>query len=192
VFLNGDNTEEEVLTFGEHDISLQQLIFTLNTQMVKGTPRWGQRAFSSIFDFRLSAVIYMISDFVSAEQVEDDWRIDLMVKVNEFIQSHNTLFIPLVWSWASDQNKRLQVPSLSSILGNEKEDLPQIYVFSPMAHETRAYPEALELETMSPELLMLWAKKTTLEIEVAAFIEGLEASEAEGGEEGETSAEKRK
>jgi len=54
------------------------------------------------------------------------------------------------------------VPPLSSILKNKKEDLPQIYVFSPMADKAVAYPEKLELEKISPELLMVWAKRTTL------------------------------
>jgi hypothetical protein len=54
------------------------------------------------------------------------------------------------------------VPALNSILKNKKEDLPQLYVFSPLAEKAVAFSEKLELEKMTPELLMVWAKRTTL------------------------------
>lgn len=85
MFLNGEYTRKEVMTIGEHDLSLQLLIFTLNTQMVKGSPRWGQRAFSSIFDFKQSAIIYYMDGVSSPEEINNDWRVNLMVRANEYI-----------------------------------------------------------------------------------------------------------
>jgi len=41
VFLNGEATEPNVLTVDKDVINLQQLAFTLNTAVVKGTPKWG-------------------------------------------------------------------------------------------------------------------------------------------------------
>ena len=50
VFLNGE-AEPNVLTVDKDFINLKQLVFTLNTSIVKGTPRWGQRAYSCMMDF---------------------------------------------------------------------------------------------------------------------------------------------
>lgn len=77
---------DEVITLSEVKPELNQMLFTLNTQMVKGTPRWGQRAFSSIFDYRQNAIMYMLPELRTAEDVSGDWRISLMVKINEWIQ----------------------------------------------------------------------------------------------------------
>lgn len=84
MFLNGES-KKEVMTIGVNDLSLQLLIFTLNTQMVKGSPKWGQRAFSSIFDFKQSGIIYMMEEAVTPEEINKDWRVFLMVSINEYI-----------------------------------------------------------------------------------------------------------
>jgi len=58
-----------------------------------------------MYDFKQSGIIYMMDDVSTPEEVNNDWRVMLMVRVNEYIQSHQTLFIPIVWSWNNDQQK---------------------------------------------------------------------------------------
>ena len=78
VFLMG-NAPPEVMVVNEDDITLQQLIFTMNTQIVKGTPKWGQRAHSVFFDHRQNGLIYYMKEATSPEALKSDWRITLMV-----------------------------------------------------------------------------------------------------------------
>lgn len=114
-----------------------------------------------------------------------------MVEANQYIQKKNIHFVPIIWSWTNDQQKQW-VPALSSILKNKKEDLPQIYVYSPVAEQAVAYPEQLELEKISPEVLMFWAKITSLQMEIDASKKEIAESEAEvEGEEAQTTPEKR-
>ena len=61
-----------------------------------------------------------------------------------------------------------------------------------MADKAVAYPEKLELEKMSPELLMVWAKRTTLQMEIEAFSEGIaNADKKEDDDESKITPEKR-
>lgn len=51
-FLSGDDAVPNIMTVGEDDISVNALNFALTTSIVKATPRWGQRAFSAMFDWK--------------------------------------------------------------------------------------------------------------------------------------------
>ena len=62
MFLNGNETEPEVMTVDQDFINLEQMVFTLNTQIVKGTPRWGQRAYAALHDFNMNAVVYYMPE----------------------------------------------------------------------------------------------------------------------------------
>lgn len=42
-------------------------MFTLQTSVVKGTPKWGQRAHSAIFDFYQNGLVYMMPDLLRPE-----------------------------------------------------------------------------------------------------------------------------
>ena len=44
----------------------------------------------------------MLPDASSPEKIAGDWRIMLMVEVNTWIQQNPSLFVPIVWSWTSD------------------------------------------------------------------------------------------
>ena len=78
VFAMGD-AKPEIMVVNEDDITLQQMIFTMNTQIVKATPKWGQRAHSVFFDHRQNGLIYYMDDATTPEALKADWRITLMV-----------------------------------------------------------------------------------------------------------------
>jgi len=72
---------------------------TLNISIVKGTPRWGQRAFDLIYLNKMSAIVFMMDKdgLKRANDSNDDWRVALMVKIIEYSQEPDAEFvIPIV------------------------------------------------------------------------------------------------
>ena len=114
-FVSGDDAVPNIMTVGEDDISLNSLNFALTTSIVKATPRWGQRAFSALFDWKQNGIIYYMPD-VTREELENDWRVTLMVQIKEWIQDNPSLFLPIVQSWSQDERENLQVPKLRKVL----------------------------------------------------------------------------
>lgn len=80
VFFNGLNSIPYHLTLEEDNISYDQLMFTLNTSIVKGTPRWSQRSYSSLFDFWMNGIVFMMEEgaLLKSEESGKDWRTALM------------------------------------------------------------------------------------------------------------------
>lgn len=60
--LSGDDAVPNIMTVGEDEIGLSALNFALTTTIVKATPRWGQRAFSALFDWKQNAIAYYMPD----------------------------------------------------------------------------------------------------------------------------------
>ena len=96
VYFNGVNSLPYHLTLDEDYINFEQLMFTLNTSIVKGTPRWSQRAYSSLYDFYMNGLVFMMEEGSLTRVVEskDDWRVALMAKITEWTQENESLFIP--------------------------------------------------------------------------------------------------
>lgn len=69
VIYNGENSVPYILEFGKDHIDLQRLFYEVTIGAVKGTPRWGQRAHSAVFDFFSNALIYMIPEAISPEDM---------------------------------------------------------------------------------------------------------------------------
>lgn len=96
VIYNGENSIPYILEFEKDHIDLRRLMYEVTVWGVKGTPRWGQRAHSAVFDFFSNALIFMIPDAMSPEEMQKDWRVMLMVRMIEMIQEHETSFVPLI------------------------------------------------------------------------------------------------
>ena len=126
---------------------------------MKGTPRWGQRAYSSMYDFNNNAVVYYMKDTGSMEEIRQDWRVMLMVEINKWMQHNPSLFVPIVWSSNNDESPQLLVPPLKKVLDlADDEDLPHLFVYHPQSDTTMRYPEKLtDLKLVDPTLVMLWA-----------------------------------
>jgi hypothetical protein len=58
-------------------------LFLVNTSVVKGTPRWGQRAHSSIFDFYQNGLVYMMKSVESPEELAKDWKVQGLARIPE-------------------------------------------------------------------------------------------------------------
>ena len=95
---NGEDSVPDIMTFGEDDLTVNQMNFALTTNIVKGTPKWGQRAFSAFFDWKQNGIIYYLPE-IKRETIEEDWRITLMVSVKDWMQQNPSLFLPIVQAW---------------------------------------------------------------------------------------------
>ena len=96
--MNGEDAVNNIMTFGEDEISLQSMNFALSTSIVKATPKWGQRAFSAFFDWKQNGIVYYMGD-LSVQDMQSDWRITLMIGIKEWISENPSLFLPIVQSW---------------------------------------------------------------------------------------------
>lgn len=187
VFYNGLNSIPYHFTMEDDHITHDHLMFSLNTSIVKGTPRWSQRSYSALFNFWMNGIVFMMEEGAlhEAELPKDDWRAALMAKVTEWTQENDSLFLPIVGHL--DLNDQNRVPPLAEILGISKEDdLPHIYLIHPLTGQVAVYPEKLDdVNNYSPELIIAWAQMEVINLE----LENLEAQiqyaeEAEADEEG--------
>jgi len=62
-------------------------MYTLNTSINKGTPRWSQRSYSALFDYYANGLIFMMEEgaLTKSDEVKDDWRAALMAKTIEWV-----------------------------------------------------------------------------------------------------------
>ena len=102
----------------------------------------------------------------SPEAINEDWRVFLMLSIQEYIKEKPALFVPLVWSWSNDE-KNMSVPPLRDVIKAEKDKLPHIYIFNPNSNEAFEYPDKLDdPQKVSPALIMAWAQKTVTAKEI--------------------------
>ena len=82
----------------DENLAPEQLFYTLNTSIIKGTPRWSQRALVSINDFQMTAVILLMQEgaLTAVYKSMHDWRVALMTKVAEWTQDNETLLLPII------------------------------------------------------------------------------------------------
>ena len=72
----------------------------------------------------MNALIYMIPEQLSPEEMEKDWRIMLMVSIIELIQERQTGFVPFIVPHKQEPADRLLVQQLSDLIEADKEELP--------------------------------------------------------------------
>ena len=94
-------------------------MFTLNTSIVKGTARWSQRSYSSLFDFWMTGIVYLMPEDALGNVVDllKDWRVALMAKIIEWTQENDSMFIPIIQDWDADREEEMLIPSMAKLLG---------------------------------------------------------------------------
>ena len=94
-------------------------MFTLNTSIVKGTARWSQRSYSTLFDFWMTGIVYLMPERALENVVTTmkDWRVALMAKVIEWTQENDSMFIPIIQDWDADREEEMLIPSMAKLLG---------------------------------------------------------------------------
>ena len=62
------------------------------------------------------------------------------------------------------------------MLDAKKEDLPNFFVLNPMTMQVVPYPDSLaSVDDASPDLIMLWARREVLKLEIEHFEKDVEA-----------------
>lgn len=117
------------MTIDEDFINFEQLMFTLNTSIVKGTARWSQRSYSALYDFWMNGLVFLIEEKALSKVVllADDWRVALFAKITEWTQENDSQFVPIIADWDLERDDMI-IPSLAYLLDAKKEDVPHIYM----------------------------------------------------------------
>ena len=164
LMLNGLNSIEshvELSDDGNH--SPNDLMFAINSQVCKGTPRWSQRSYNVIFEHMMPALVLMLPEGALIDPNTDsrDWRIALFAKVTEWIQEYeNVQFVPVIaHSDRNDDDAAQYVWSLADLMDIDDGDLPHIYLLDPHTQKSIPYPTKMDkLEDFSPEVVFAWAE----------------------------------
>ena len=91
-----------------------------------------------------------------------------MAKVTEWTQENEASFIPIFGHW--DEDDQTAVPSISTIMGADKDDLPHIYVLHSGSDAAIKYPGKLDdINNFTPELIIAWAEKELIQFEIHDF-----------------------
>ena len=132
VIYNGENSVPFILELGKDELNLGRMVHEINTGVVKGTPRWGQRAHSAVFNHMVNALIYMVPEPLSPDEMEADWRVMLMVRMIEMMQENDTSFVPILVPFEQNAENKMLVPQLSTLIEAKKEELPNFFVLHPL------------------------------------------------------------
>ena len=79
VWYNGVNSVPFIIEIADEPISLHRVLYETTIRSVLGTPMWGQRANSALFDFYQNGLIYMMPEMIEPEKMLEDWRVMLMI-----------------------------------------------------------------------------------------------------------------
>ena len=91
------------------EFDTSSLSFESTVRSVYGTPKWGLRARSAIFDFYQNGLIFMVPEAMSVEEMSVDWKIMLMMSISHIVQENQTAFVPLIVPHKQD-DWMMQVP----------------------------------------------------------------------------------
>lgn len=167
VFFNGENSIPYHHLVDEEEVSFEQLLYTLNTSVSKGTPRWSQRSYSALYDFYLNGIVYLMPEKSLTNVVDSmkDWRVALMAKLTEWTQENDSAFLPIIAEYDVEAEEDMVIPSIANLLGAKKEDVPHLYVLNTYAGRAEPYPEKLEdVNNFSVELILAWAEVSSLTV----------------------------
>ena len=166
ILYNGQNSLPFILELGVDEFDANSLHYEATIHAVAGTPKWGVRANEAVFDYHRSALVYMTPEMMSADQMLEDWRITLMMKLIQVVQETQTSLVPLIVPYKQDK-WTLKVPQLSEILAVEKEELPNYFLVEPLTGSVVPYPDPIEdVRRFTPENVLLWARRTALYLHV--------------------------
>ena len=97
-----------------------------------------------------------------------DWRALTFNQIVEATKEFETGLVPIMSTFEAKNIGGIM--QLSELMKVKKDDLPQFYVKSGRTGKSVPYPFPLDdpLDA-KPEMILLWGRKTTLEIEIEAF-----------------------
>ena len=139
----------------------------------RGTARWGQRGHSAMFDHFMNGLVYMHENNKEPEDLAQDWRQYIMIRMMEIIQEQQTGFIPIITAHTQEPADEQLLPQLSTIMDIKEDELPNYFVLHSMTDQLVPYPHPPhsddDLEKLTPELVILWARRTVILLEIEEF-----------------------
>jgi len=111
IWYNGEYLEPYIFKV-EEQLDADKLIYETTLRTVLGTPMWGQRANSAIFELGLNALVYMTPEMLEADDWSTDWRVKMMVGTIDYMEQDHNNFIPLVVPFEQPV-EHILVPNLS-------------------------------------------------------------------------------
>ena len=167
-------------------LDFSTLNYRLQTSINKGTPRWSQRSYASLFEFGTNGLIYLTEEgsLNNHSLLAEDWRASLMAKTIELIQDNDLPLVPVFAQWDME-DYNLKVPPISYLLGADKEKLPGLYFFHAATQRGVRYPLPLDdVEKVSPSLVLDWTYMAELQLTLQSYQQQL-AYEPPKGDDGE-------
>ena len=111
----------------------------------------------------------MMPEMVEPDKLLEDWRVMLSIGMIELMQENDTSFVPLIVPFEQPE-EHILLPQLSTLMDIKKEELPNFFAIHPFSDQVVPYPEELkDPEDFSPELILLWARRTILYLEIELF-----------------------
>ena len=107
VWYNGENSVPYIIEIKDEVIETHRLMYETNVRAVNGTPKWGSRANSAIFDFYQNGLVYMMPEMLEPEAMMEDWRVMLAVRMVEMMQENDTSFVPLIVPFLQEPADRM-------------------------------------------------------------------------------------
>lgn len=123
----------------------------------------------------MPALVYMHPDDPNKTPGDHalDWRVMAMSDVIQTMQRTNTGFIPILGPFTQQPERgeeALLVPQLSSMMGIQPDELPNFFLYHHLTGTTTAFPIALDdPRKISPDLILVWARRSQLELETEKF-----------------------
>lgn len=158
---------EEVLPFSlqapDDDLSMANLTRWLNVSILQFSLRWGGRASTVIDKIFYNGIVLVLPDGDVTEK--GNFLAEVVGAAAQHIRTNIEGVIAVITEF-EDPYLTPDTPQMAKKLGVEKkEDLPGLWVIH--GHENKAvrYPYDLANFELSPEMLLLWARRTILEIE---------------------------
>ena len=124
----------------------------------------------------MSALIYLKPDLT---HMQGDWIAQLMTGVAAFVRERQTQILPIVSGMKQDQPEA-GVMDLEYLLDIQPEEVPWIYLVHGASQQIVPYPHPLnDPFDVSPELMVLWARRTAILIEVPELEHVIEEKKAD-------------
>jgi len=110
VWYNGANSVPYTLELTDEAVDVHRLMYETNVRAVNGTPKWGSRANSAIFDNYMNGLVYMMPEMHEPEEIQKDWQVMLAVEMVAMMQTTATSFVPVIEPFIQEPADRMVVP----------------------------------------------------------------------------------
>lgn len=174
------------------DLSFENLAGWISIEMTKETLKWSDRAHQVLGQMKQNAIILIVPEL--HEKLREDWMTKVFLIACEYVHRQIEGVVCLV-APKHDKNLYSGIKQLTKYLEiDESDPSPGLYMFHGQAQGVARYDYEFSDYEISPEMVILWARREILKIEVPQlehFITELKEAQAETEETTELTPEQR-